>query len=64
MSIMNLLYVIYRENIFSPLVKGQVLDILFKNKSNIKIHLLWIKRIDYYFKNTIAKFQIFNFKHV
>ncbi|MBR3131112.1 hypothetical protein IKG31_00880 [Candidatus Saccharibacteria bacterium] len=48
---MKILYVIYRENIFSPIVKSQVIDLLSKNSNKEEIHLLWIKRIDSYFRN-------------
>lgn len=49
---MNICYLLYRENIFSPLVEGQVLNILYKNsKKNSTIHFIWLKRVDYYFRS-------------
>lgn len=55
---MNICYVLYRENIFSPLVESQVLNNLYKiSKKSVNIHFIWLKRIDYYlrYKDDIEK---------
>lgn len=51
---MNILYVIFRENIFSPIVKTQVVDVLSHithQNDTTHVSVLWLKRIDYYFRN-------------
>ena len=47
-------YLIYRENIFSPIIETQVLNILSNvSSAGIEIHIIWLKRIDYCLKNTV-----------
>lgn len=48
---MNIAYLLYREDIFSPLVEGQVLNILYRIvKRGVTVHFIWLKRIDYCIK--------------
>ena len=48
---MNIAYLLYREDIFSPLVEGQVLNILQRVvKEGNTVHFIWLKRVDYCFK--------------
>ena len=48
---MNIAYLLYREDIFSPLVEGQVLNILQRIvKEGNSVHFIWLKRVDYCFK--------------
>ncbi|MEZ0482150.1 glycosyltransferase [Planococcus sp. SSTMD024] len=47
----NIGYLIVREELFSPLVKTQVFDVLSAiNKEKFKVYLIWACRVDYYFK--------------
>lgn len=48
---MNVMYLLCRENIYSPLVEGQVIKNLklIAMQSEIKVYFVWLKRIDYYF---------------
>lgn len=49
---MKIAYLLYREDIFSPLVESQVLNNLYRiSSTNCEIHIIWLKRIDYYFKH-------------
>lgn len=48
---MNIAYLLYREDIFSPLVEGQVLNILRRVvKEGNSVYFIWLKRVDYCFK--------------
>ena len=48
---MNICYILYRENIFSPLVESEVLNNLYKiSRHGVNVHFIWLKRIDYYFR--------------
>lgn len=47
----NIGYLIIREEIFSPIVRTQVIDMLKSlNKEKFKPYIIWACRIDYYFK--------------
>lgn len=51
---MNILYLLYREDLYSPIVRTQVIDVLttiYKKHPSIKIHIIWLKRIDYWLRN-------------
>ena len=49
---MNIAYLLYREDIFSPLVEGQVLNFLQRVvKEGNTVHFIWLKRVDYCFKH-------------
>ncbi len=48
---MKICYLLYRENIFSPLVESQVLNNLYKiSQKGITVHFIWLKRVDYCFR--------------
>lgn len=50
---MKIAYLLYRENIFSPLVETQVINNLIKiaKYKQTEIFLIWLKRVDYYVRS-------------
>jgi glycosyltransferase involved in cell wall biosynthesis len=54
----NIGYIVVREDIKSPLIKSQVVDILDIVSKKKKVYLLWFYRIDYFFKKKIKKEKI------
>lgn len=49
---MNICYLIVREEIYSPIIKTQVLDNLKELSKKNKIFLLWLCRVDYYVRKS------------